>query len=400
MELAKMKLELDKLSTNYDEYKRGYDELKADYNGLSTRQNKLEIDYDKIKADYNELSTQQNELETDYEELKANYDELLLSYNKLSGDAEIVSVGLDEIKETPQSNELIERHFTWEYSGEWNWGLQISEALYNYYHELPRPPTRNYSVYVTHPLDDIYIERLVETIKESAAQQGFDEYQTVEFTIAFVQSLPYTVDSVTSPFDEYPRYPVETLVDGGGDCEDTSILLASLLSEMGYGVVLISPPNHMAVGVKGGDNIYGTSWTYEGDKYYYIETTGIGRRIGELPEEYEGASAHLYPLIPTPIITHEWSIESKEYYYDLQVTVTNLGSATANNVSVFAGFDAGEDSSWSGKYSETFQLEVGAEVIVTMSILPPPSNVRTRLKVYILMGDYYISKSYSDWYDT
>lgn len=312
-----------------------------------------------------------------------------------------VSIEFTEtIKEAPQSNEFIERHFTWEYLGKWDWDVLIPEALYDYYHEMPRPPTKDYSVYVTHPLDDIYIERLVEIIKESAAQKEFNKYQIVEFTIAFVQSLPYTVDSVTSPFDEYPRYPVETLVDGGGDCEDTSILLASLLTEMGYGVVLISPPEHMAVGLKGGDNIRGTYWEYEGDKYFYIETTGSGRRIGELPEEYADTSAKIYPLVPVPIITHEWDLEGKEYYYELKVKVNNLGTAAASDVYVFACFDAGDGTGWSLKQSDMFDLEPGHQVTATLGLLPPPPGVRTRLMVRIVIGGYKVDESYSVWFDT
>lgn len=303
------------------------------------------------------------------------------------------------VPKAPESTEFLERHFSWQYLGDWEWDLQIPEILYDYYHDMPRLPTRDYSVYVTHPLDDIYIERLVEIIQEAAAQKDFNEFQTVEFTIAFVQSLPYTVDSVTSPFDEYPRYPAETLVDGGGDCEDTSILLASLLTEMGYGVVLISPPEHMAIGVKGGDNIYGNYWEYEGAKYYYIETTGSGRRIGELPEEYEGTSAQIYPLIPTPIITHEWSLEGKEYYTELTVVASNLGTATAYDIQILIGFDASNDKIWSKDLSDLHNLEPGQQLTSTFALRPPPLGVHTRLVVQVGMGGYNVSESFSDWFD-
>ena len=87
--------------------------------------------------------------------------------------------------------------------------MKIPLSLCEYYQKLPRAPTRNYSVYVTHPLDDLYLEQLVEKIKKTAQQEGYTEHQTVEFAAAFIQSLPYTVDSVTTPYDEYPRYPIE-----------------------------------------------------------------------------------------------------------------------------------------------------------------------------------------------
>jgi len=116
--------------------------------------------------------------------------------------------------------------------------------------------------------------------------------------LAFVQSLPYTSDSVTTGRDEYPRFPIETLVDDGGDCEDTSILFATLTLLMGYGTVYINPPNHFAVGILGND-LRGTYWTYpEGSNktYYYCETTGDNFKIGQLPDEFSGQSAYIYSI--------------------------------------------------------------------------------------------------------
>ena len=149
----------------------------------------------------------------------------------------------EDIQKTPSSEGLIIREYSWSYGGkEWTWELEVTQSMYDYFKEIPRPPTMNYSVYVTNPLYDSYIDSLVEDINKAAAEENYSEYQVVEFATAFVQSLPYTVDSATTPFDEYPRYPIDTLVDNGGDCEDTSRLLASILDRMWYGVIFISPP--------------------------------------------------------------------------------------------------------------------------------------------------------------
>ena len=80
------------------------------------------------------------------------------------------------IQEAPQSTELLNRHYSWVYNGkEWTWELQIPEALYTYYQEIPRPPTENYSVYVTHPSDDTYVDFLTGKLRETAQQEGFDK---------------------------------------------------------------------------------------------------------------------------------------------------------------------------------------------------------------------------------
>lgn len=303
------------------------------------------------------------------------------------------------IKEVSQSTEVITREHTWTYKGEWTWEGTISQSLYEYYQEMPRPPTKNYSVYVTHPLDDTYIEHIVEKIQEAAQEAEFSEYETIEFAASFVQSLPYTADSITTPYDEYPRYPIETLVDKGGDCEDTSILLASIIEKMGYGVVLIELPHHCAVGVKGGENVYGTYWEYEGSKYYYMETTGEGWEIGQLPEEYTNMSASIYPMIPTPILTHDWNIEGKWNIGELEVTVYNLGTATAYNVSVLAGFDAGENKLWNAEQSDYFQIQPDHHVTITLN-LRVPLDEHTRVIVQIGIDGILADESYSKWFDT
>jgi hypothetical protein len=303
------------------------------------------------------------------------------------------------LREETQSTELIPVNYSWTYKGEWSWEGKIPLSLYEYYQKIPRPPTNNYSVYVTHPLDDPYIDLLVEKIKEAAKQEGYTEYQTIEFAVAFVQSLPYTVDSVTSPYDEYPRYPIETLVDNGGDCEDTSILLASIIDKLGYGVVLIMLPDHCAVGVKGSENIYGTFWEYEGSKYYYLETTGEGWGIGELPEQYENTVAYLHPIVPTPILTHEGSIKGRGYIAEVKVIVYNLGTAPAYNVSILAGFDAGGDMVWNSQRSEPCTIGVDQQATVTLNLRIPPDKY-TRLVIQIGIDDVLVSESHTDWFDT
>ncbi len=154
---------------------------------------------------------------------------------------------------------------------------------------------------------------LADKLNASAQSLGYGSYDQVSFVLAFVQSLPYTSDNVTTGNDEYPRFPIETLVDDGGDCEDTSILFASLTLIMGYGTIYINPPNHYAVGVLG-NNLHGSYWTYPSDSnktYYYCETTGDGFKIGQLPTEFQGQTAYIYPID-----------ESKQFVPDLVVMPT------------------------------------------------------------------------------
>ena len=196
----------------------------------------------------------------------------------------------------------IKQYYAWEYLDvTWNWDITpIPLALYVDYYERPRPiPWSSWADMAKDPDDDYYITKMIQQINSDAIIAGFTEIEKVNFVISFVQSLPYTVDNVTTPWDEYPRYPIETLFDRGGDCEDTSILVAALLDRMGYDVCLIflEDDNHAAVGISiaGG---YGTCFDYEGVEYFYLETTGEGWEIGEWPSSLISTSAYIYPLNP------------------------------------------------------------------------------------------------------
>ena len=62
---------------------------------------------------------------------------------------------------------------------------------------------------------------------------------------------------------------------------------------LGDGVVFINPPDHLAVGILG-NNLQGTYWTYHNQTYYYAETTGVGFKVGDLPDEFQGKTAYIY----------------------------------------------------------------------------------------------------------
>lgn len=192
------------------------------------------------------------------------------------------------------SARTIRRDYEWKYprglfGSTWTWTVNVSYDLYIYKSQLER---------IRDPHEWAIYTRSSETIKlagglESAAEGRYDYYETVDYTLAFVQSMPYTADDVTTGFDEYPRYPVETLVDGGGDCEDTSILTAAILDEMGYDVVLVLLPGHMAVGVWGAEGYPGRYYNWGGKRYYYCEATSEGWEMGDMPSSYQGVSATL-----------------------------------------------------------------------------------------------------------
>jgi hypothetical protein len=204
--------------------------------------------------------------------------------------------------QTEASNQYYDKSYAWDYDGRhWTWNINIPAALYEAYKEVPvSTRTHNgpggYGFLTT--TQDYYIKVLADKLNQSASEMGYGSYDKVSFVLAFVQSLPYTSDNVTEGYNEYPRFPIETLVDDGGDCEDTAILFATITLIMGFGTVYINPPDHYAVGILG-NNLQGTYWEYPKDSnrtYYYCETTGNGFKIGQLPEEFTGQTAYVYPI--------------------------------------------------------------------------------------------------------
>jgi len=134
-------------------------------------------------------------------------------------------------------------------------------------------------------------------------EQKFRSLEIASNTLAFTQQCieyAYDVDE-RGELTEYPKYPVETLMDEQGDCEDQSILTAALLKRMGYDVILLLCPGHMALGIAGAEGLPGEYIPYRGTRYFYAETTGEGWMIGEVPESmrpYIGTDA----CEPVPVV--------------------------------------------------------------------------------------------------
>jgi len=144
------------------------------------------------------------------------------------------------------------------------------------------------------------LAKLTIALKQAAPNQQPETLAS--FTLAFVQSLPYKIDALTTPFDEAWRAPLQTLVDREIDCEDSSILYSSLLSGLGINNALIIFPSHMLVGVEG--TFSGAFLRQDRKKYYFAETTGTGWAIGKTPDNYKNVTAQLLPIQSVTVSNH------------------------------------------------------------------------------------------------
>ena len=205
--------------------------------------------------------------------------------------------GRDSAPAVPEDTKgYLIRSYSWTYGGEdWSYSVSIPKKTYVQCQKLDHR-SRDWAQYTNVKSGRKYLAGLAELFVKDGKTAGHSDYDVVMNAVAFVQSLPYTSDDVTTGYDNYARYPLETLVDNGGDCEDTAIFMAALLREMGYGVVLVEVPGHAAVAVKGSDSRQGAYYLYEGEKYFYLETTGEGWDVGQIPEEYRSVDAKIFPV--------------------------------------------------------------------------------------------------------
>ena len=221
---------------------------------------------------------------------KDGYVTWLESVTLMPGEHSTLYITLE--KEAPplvsDTEETFERVYEWEYNGyTFSTQLSLSKEKYAHYKGLGHS-NLNLVKYATDSYNRKVIREIAAGIKEQGESLGFTNYETMMLAASFVQTLPYVEDDEYMGTPEYARYPIETLVDRGGDCEDKSILLAALLRELGCEVVLMEFPNHVAVGVEANrDDAYGSYASYGGKKYFYLESTKDGWELGEIPSEYD-----------------------------------------------------------------------------------------------------------------
>lgn len=205
-------------------------------------------------------------------------------------------IGLDGavMASMPQKEDAFSRRFRWEYGAKrYDMSLAIPWQVYHYYQEKQRT-FHNYAVYAYEHPEYSILPDLANMLNCAAESEGFNRDQTLAFVISFVQQLDYQPEQ-----GEYPKFPVETLAEHGGDCEDTSILLSALLRLLGYRTLLINPPRHMAIAVACED-CRGTWYEKGGVRYFYVETTASGYAVGDAPEDYKDSKDKVYTMQVRP----------------------------------------------------------------------------------------------------
>jgi hypothetical protein len=148
--------------------------------------------------------------------------------------------------------------------------LTVYEQIY--YEILKKLPIRFvngfdqvfYLTLLEHDEQKLSLKPVIDSIKSFGRQNLYDD---LRIATSFVQQIPY---GKIKNYKERRFYPYEVLYNQCGVCEDKSILLAFLLRELGYGVVLLEfdTERHMAVGIKVPEE-----FSYKKTGYAFVETT-------------------------------------------------------------------------------------------------------------------------------
>lgn len=240
---------------------------------------------------------------------------------------------------------VYERQYTQETDGHrTTLRMTLPKALYEYYDARHRLDNNNiyqgnanpYGQYVADQYQSNIVREVAEYFVSYGRENNLSRREIIDQVIGFVQQLEYTTDRVNNGFENYPQYPYETLVLRSGDCEDSSILTAALLKQLGYDVILLLMPNdeHMAVGVKG-ENLPGTYYGHRGNRFYYLEATAP-YRVGEVPSGVKDGRARFLEVRNVPVLVFRWVAVPQENSMDVRADIRNVGDGSTDTAQIQA----------------------------------------------------------------
>ncbi len=172
--------------------------------------------------------------------------------------------------------------------------------------------SQSYRAMVQDPAQDSLYTAILADADTIRLQQKLSDDEYLELIVVYIQSLKYETREQNPA-----KFPVETVVDRAGDCDDKSLLLAGLLSREGYPVALFlfGPESHMAVGVGSDD------YLYKNTGYTFVETTNYSF-VG-VPTDKLGGNLTLYSdpvIIPISNGTKFYGSGSEtRYIHDMYV---------------------------------------------------------------------------------
>jgi predicted transglutaminase-like cysteine proteinase len=235
-----------------------------------------------------------------------------IQYESFSDEAKSACslLALPPSETSSDGTDQIVKHFQWEFRPKGSdqtihqgIRLNLDRRRYEYFRRLPRKNGMwNHYAEVEMPeVRDLAVE-----FQKLYAERHWSTFNQAYNVLKFVQScIRYSSDAETTGHADWARYPIETLMEENGDCEDVAILCAAIIARMGLSVALILYPNHMAFGVAGAEHLKGEYVKDPRDErcYFYGEATGDGWHLGQIPPAYRDCPPER--ILPVNILLDE-----------------------------------------------------------------------------------------------
>lgn len=167
--------------------------------------------------------------------------------------------------------------------------INHNRNLINFLGSYPRCSIENF---VNASLDSLAKQSLYPTLRNLIADKT--EEVAANILIDFVQrAFQYKVDDEQFG-EERTLFANETLYYPYSDCEDRSLLYATLVRDLlGLDVVLLDYPEHIATAVKFNQDIDGDYMLINDEKYLICDPTYIGATIGICMPKYQEIGAQI-----------------------------------------------------------------------------------------------------------
>lgn len=204
---------------------------------------------------------------------------------------------------TTKKHDYMEWKFSWTLDcvdRRYSMKLTLDKEMYKEYHSRKRVSLIDSNYFSDYLLDKENLEiakRIAKLFLQIKEENNLSTLQIVNEIGHFSHQLCiYEYDKDYAGVIEYPKYLIETIMDRRGDCEDTTIFIASIIKEMGFDTIFLLFDDHIMVGVAGGEGVSGTHYKVGDKKYFCLETTANGYTIGVLPNGYENKKAKVIYL--------------------------------------------------------------------------------------------------------
>lgn len=218
----------DQLSSDYEALRSESLQLTNEYNSLTGQYNNLNNEYSTLFGNFNSLSAEHATLQNSYDSLLTDYNYTVQSYSTFKE----IAIAPPYIYTRERKVHLVFKKLDgsllrWTIDSDWlEYHLRRGDELRNHLtYDLSLHNEFTDEIYNVVDDRDFVDVTPFTTLMADLYYSSPDDYTFIKEVWNIVAQLT----AYTSEIQETPRFPMETLLSGGGDCEDHAILFASMI---------------------------------------------------------------------------------------------------------------------------------------------------------------------------